>query len=184
MRPGVTYRINLWPLKGCASLSLLPAGTRSFAGARRLATRECGGYLTYTPGPNAGGVYSVLVQAVRGTGAPVRYHLEAAPAEADDQGPGLPIASGRTRAGTVSGRHVDVVDLYRFDVTKVSTVRVTSASRAPLRVQLTTVTGDVIAENGAGSVMRRTLKPATYLVAVTAPPRGGGAYTVSVLVRV
>jgi hypothetical protein len=51
-------------------------------------------------------------------------------------------------------------------------------------VQLTTVTGEVIAENGAGAVMRQTLKPATYLVAVTAPPRGGGAYTVSVLVCV
>jgi hypothetical protein len=51
-------------------------------------------------------------------------------------------------------------------------------------VQLTTVTRDVIAEAGTGAVMRQTLKPATYLVAVTASPRGGGAYTVSVLVRV
>jgi hypothetical protein len=183
MQPGTTYRINLWPARGCVSLALLGPNIRSFSSVRRLAGAPCGGYLTYTPGPGGGGTYTLLVQAVQRTGDAVTYHVEAAAAGADDQGPGILVQSGSSRSGVVSSRHVDVVDLYRFDVARVSTVRVDSGSAAALGVELTTLTGESISKATAGSSIRETLKPGSYLVAISAPPRGGGRYTMSVLVR-
>jgi len=121
---------------------------------------------------------------VQRSGNAVAYHLEAAAAGADDQGPGVAIESGKAQSGAVSGRHVDVVDIYRFDVTRLSTVRVDSGSSSPLDVELTTVTGDPIAKVTSGTSIRQTLKAGSYLVTVTAPPRGGAHYTITALVRV
>ena len=53
MEPGITYRINLSPRKGCASIGVYPPATRSFGSSRRVIFRECGGYFTLTPRPGA-----------------------------------------------------------------------------------------------------------------------------------
>ncbi len=68
MEPGITYRINLSPRKGCVSIGVYPPATRSFGSGRRVVFRECGGYFTVTPGPDRGGTYSLLVSAPPGTG--------------------------------------------------------------------------------------------------------------------
>jgi Tol biopolymer transport system component len=183
MEPGITYRINLSPRKGCASIGVYPPGTRSFGSGRRLVSRECGGYFTVTPGPGRGGRYSLLVSAPRGTEAVVGYHLQAAAAQPDDQGPGVPLSSDARVSGSLSGTNIDVVDLYRFDVRKLSTVEAALTSSAGMDLALTRLDGTRIAETPPGSMLRETLKTGTYLLAVSASGRVGGSYTLALLVR-
>ncbi len=183
MERGVTYRINLSPRKGCASIGVYPPDTHSFSTSRRVAYHECGGYFTFTPGPNGGGTYSLLVSAQPGTQAIVAYHLQAAAAQPDDQGPGILLGSDATVSGSLSGIGVDVYDLYRFDVSRLSTVQVDLTSSVGLQLALTTLDGTRIADATPGSTLRKTLKQGTYLLAVTAPGRVGGKYTLALLVR-
>ena len=144
MEPGITYRINLSPRKVRVDRRL-PARDRSFGSGRRVVSRECGGYFTLTLGPGRGGTYSLLVSAPRGTEAVVGYHLQAAAAQPDDQGPGVPLSSDARVSGSLSGAGIDAVDLYRFDVGKLSTVRQPLASSAGIQLALTRLDGTRIA---------------------------------------
>lgn len=185
MAAGTTYRINLSLQRGCAAIVVFAPRTRSFSSGRRLATRSCGGYFTFTPGPDGGGVHTLLVTPTSAGGdAVVPYRLQVAPAGPDDQGPGVALVSGRQRTGALSGRGIDVVDLYRFDVDSLSTVRINFESRAGLELELTSVTGAELKRATPGVTLRETLKPGTYLVAVSAPGRVTGRYALTVLVRV
>jgi WD40 repeat protein len=184
MEPGITYRVNLSPRKGCVSIGVYPPATRSFGSGRRVVFRACGGYFTVTPGPDRGGTYSLLVSAPRGTEAVVGYHLRAAAAQPDDQGPGVPLSSDARVSGSLSGTSIDVVDLYRFDVSKRSTVQAALASSAGIQLALTRLDGRRIADATPGSTLRETLERGTYLLAVSAPGRIGGRYTLALLVRV
>ena len=183
MEAGVTYRINLSPRKGCASIGVYLPGISTFSASRRAAYRDCGGYFTFTPGPDGRGTYSLLVAAQPGTQAIVSYHLQAAPAEPDDQGPGILLGSDARVSGSLFASGIDVVDLYRFDVGKLSSVQVELTSSAGLSVALTGIDGAAIAQAEAGSVLSKTLTHGTYLLAVTAPHRVGGKYTLALLVR-
>jgi dipeptidyl aminopeptidase/acylaminoacyl peptidase len=183
MEPGITYRINLSARKGCASIAVYPPATRSFGSSRRVVSRECGGYFTFTPGPDGGGTYSLLVSAPAGTEAIVGYHLQTAAAQPDDQGPGILLSSDAKVAGAVSGRSIDVVDLYRFDVSKLSTVQAAITPATGIQLALTNLDGTRIADASPGSTLRKTLERGTYLLAVSAPGRSGGRYMLSLLVR-
>jgi Tol biopolymer transport system component len=184
MRAGVTYRINLSPRRACASIRVFPPRTRAFATGTAVAFRQCGGYFTYTPGPKRGGVYSLLVSAPAGSETIVNYHLQAAAAGVDDVGPGIHLAGhGERASGSLFASGIDVEDLYSFDVARRSAVRVDLRSTARLGLQLTTVEGEPVAEARAGALLRKTLVPGSYVLAVVAPPRVGGRYELSTLVR-
>ena len=183
MKRGVTYRVNLSPRSGCASIGVYRPGVRAFGTNGRVAFHQCGAYFTFTPGPDGGGTYSLLVAAQSDSQAIVAYHLQVAPAERDDQGPGILLSSDQKVSGSLFASGIDVVDLYRFDVSKRSAVRVELTSSAALSLALTRIDGDAIAEASAGSVLRRTLLHGTYLLAVKAPHRVGGRYTMALLVR-
>jgi hypothetical protein len=176
--------LNLSARSGCAALGLFAPGVRSFTGEKPLAERACGGYFTFTPGPNRGGTYSLRVSARPGTEAIVSYHLEVAPAGPDDEGPGLLLRDGERRTGALSGSGVDAVDLYRFDVPARSIVRLDFDSTARLSIALETLRGEAIARGAAGGDLAQTLAPGTYLAAVSAPPRASGSYAVRLRVRV
>jgi dipeptidyl aminopeptidase/acylaminoacyl peptidase len=184
MTAGVTYRFNLQPRGGCASAALYAPGTRAFAGARTLVYRACGGYFTYTPGPGRDGTYTVLVSARPGTEAIVAYRLGAAPAQPDDQGPGIAVENGADVSGSVSSRGLDVVDLYHFDVTDRSIVRIGLESGGRLSLALETLSGKTLDRAVGGSGLVETLAPGTYLIAVSAPARASGSYRLSLLERV
>jgi WD40-like Beta Propeller Repeat len=183
MKRGVTYRINLSPRKGCASIAVYRPGARAFGTDRRVAFHDCGGYFTFTPGPDGGGTYSLLVAAPSDTQAIVAYHLQVASAKPDDQGPGILLDSDQKVSGSLFATGIDVVDLYRFDVSKRSAVRVELTSSSALSLALTRLDGGAIAQASAGSVLRQTLPHGTYLLAVKAPHRVGGRYTMALLVR-
>jgi hypothetical protein len=183
MTAGVTYRVNLTPSHGCAGVALYGPGVRNFTVARPLMTESCGGYFTYTPGPNKNGTYTIRVTAQTNTDAIVSYRLQAAPAGPDDQGPGVPLADGQTRTGSVTGRGVDVVDLYRFQILHPSVVRIGLASGAALSLTLTSLSGSQLAATQAGTDLVKTFGAGTYLATVKAPGHVAGSYRLSLLVR-
>src|SRR5205085_4751770 len=130
MSPGVAYRINLAPARDkCVGLSVYRPGTHSFADTRPVHSLRCGGYLTLTPGPDAGGRYTFLVTASGTRAGAQRYHLAAGAAGEDDAAPGIPLANLQTRHGSLNARGLDVVDLYRFEVQTHSDVTVRLRTR-------------------------------------------------------
>ena len=132
MSAGHSYRINLsQPDGGCVSLALYPAGTRGdFDSATAVKRLRCGGYLLYTPRAGEGGRFSLYVSAQTGKRGPQPYRLDFAAAGADDTSPGLPLANYEKASGSLSAVTIDVVDLYRFSVTRRSDLKLTLRGHA------------------------------------------------------
>ena len=189
MKPGVTYRVNLVPLSdNCVSLALYRPGTRSFRDTGPFHYFGCGGYLLLTPRPEQGGRYSLLVAATGTRSVVERYRLQVALAGPDDTAPGIPIDNRQTRRGSLSGRGVDVVDLYRFSLRDKSDVRLRLSTRETRSFDLV-----LIRENGrrlecacgeSGSAeIELQLFPGRYYVAVRSRRFSGGRYSLSLLSR-
>ena len=189
LTPGKTYRINLASDRGrCLSLAMFGPGTSSFARARPIRVSGCGGYLAFTPGPDGGGRYSLLVRAEGNRGGMQRYRLQVARAGRDDVAPGLLIRDGQSRRGSLSGRSIDVLDLYRFDVTH--RTEVTARLHVPQRVDFDLV---LLSSEGASiaCACRRKgvqelwarLDEGTYFIVVRARDQTTGRYRVSLLIR-
>jgi hypothetical protein len=184
MRPGVEYRLNLSPARRrCVTLSLYAPGTRSFTAAAPLKVLHCGGYLTYTPGPGAGGRYGLLVTATDDQPGRERYHLQAAVAGPDDTAPGLTIRNLETRRGTISGTRIDVVDLYRFRVTGRSDVILTLAGPSAARLILIGENGRRLGTTDGPGQLSARLGPGRYFVVVRADSGAHGRYRLSLLER-
>ncbi|HET7854856.1 MAG TPA: hypothetical protein VFL41_00205, partial [Gaiellaceae bacterium] len=188
MRRGRTYRINLVArAEGCLRLVLYRPHTRSFGDASPLRSRSCGGYFTFTPGPDGGGLYSLLVMAREGRGE-VQYHLEVARAGPDDTSPGLPLRNLEQRAGGLSGGSIDVVDLYRFQVSTRSDVVIALAAGKRMQTDLA-----LLRDSGrqvrcacltrGGARMRLQLNRGRYFLVVRARESTGGRYRLRLIVR-
>jgi hypothetical protein len=188
MRPAQTYRINL--VTGgekCVALALYGPRLRSFASGGPLRSSACGGYLTFTPGPSGGGRYSLRVFA-RGERGQISYRLQVAKAGRDDTSPGVPLPNLQQRRGMLSGRSVDVIDLYRFQVGARSDVVLTLATGERMQTDLALLNDrgrDVrcscLASGGAR--MRLQLPRGRYFLAVRAREHTGGRYRLRLLVR-
>jgi len=189
MRPGTPYRINLAPPRNkCVALRIYRPGTRSFADAEPVHSFSCGGYVTITPGPDAGGRYALLVTAQGTRPGLERYHLAAGAAGPDDTAPGAPLGNRQTRRGSLNGRGLDVVDLYRFDVQTESdvTVRLRAPGSASFDLQVLGETGRRLgcACGASGSQELTTrLSPGHYFAVVHARRFTRGGYRLLLLVR-
>ena len=189
MRRGVTYRINL-AVRGeaCIDLDLYRPGTRSLVSGGPIRGAGCGGYITFTPGPDGGGRYVLVVSAQEGGAGPVGYHLQFARAGPDDTAPGLPMTNGELHRGSLFGRGIDVVDLYRFDVSTRSdvTLGLKAGGGAHFDVILMTDTGRTIrcgcGESG-GFRVRQRLGRGRYYALMRARQATGGRYGLLLLVR-
>lgn len=185
---GRTYRFNLTAQRDrCLRLALYSPGTRSFRDDEPLRDLFCGGYATFTPGPDGGGAYSLLVRADEDASGAQRYRLQMARATPDDTAPGVPIRSGSTRRGGVSVSSLDVIDLYRFDVGGRSDVslRLRAPKTTAFDVVLLTDRGRRLRCECSGAGDRRLriqTNPGRYYVAIRAR-RGGARYRLSLLVR-
>lgn len=178
MRPGRAYRINLAPAGGqCMRLSIYLPHTGSFEDGTPVRRLPCGGYTLYTPGPDAGGRYSLLVRA-GGARGPQRYHLQVAPASRDDTAPGLVLGNRAHRRGGLSGGRIDVVDLYRFDVGRRSNMDLRLDTGADFDLVLLNDRGHRIecACGSSGGTITQQLSRGRYFVAVRARGRSGGRY--------
>lgn len=186
---GRTYRLNLASAgTKCLSLSLFPPRTKSFSKTSPLRQADCGGYLVFTPGPDGGGRYSLLVEAEGSRAGVQPYRLGSAPAGADDTAPGLLIRNGERRRGTLAGTRIDLVDLYRFDVEHRSDVTIgfDGSRRLAFEIQLLSADGQRLGRasgEARGGKLRRQLDEGEYYFAVRALQQSTGRYTVGLLVR-
>ena len=170
--PGTTYRIA-FSSKACAALTIRNKGDvlRSF---------RCNGYTTFTPGPDARGMYVFEVTAPARPGT-TRYRLVVQPAGPDDVGVGRALANLTTVRGALAPGVGDVVDLYHFDVATLSDVRLRLEGRA-FSISLLTFGGARLA-SGEGEA-ERTLGPGHYVAAVRASfGQTGGSYRLSLVIR-
>lgn len=187
LRSGVSYRVNLGPRgERCIGLSLFGPGTTDFEDGSALRSLRCGGYFLFTPGPDAGGRYSLLVQSNDNKPGPQRYHLQVARAGPDDTIPGLRLR-GLTR-GSLRGGQVDAVDLYRFDILRRSNVdlRLNTRGDDDFDLQLLRQGGRPLecacGTEGDEQIDRR-LRRGRYYVAVRTAPGNAGRYGLRRVVR-
>jgi hypothetical protein len=186
---GTTYRLNLAAARErCISLSLFQPKTKSFSGTSPIRRAACGGYLVFTPGPDGGGRYSLLVEAEGSRAGMQPYRLDAAPAGADDTAPGVLLQNGERRRGALAGSHIDVVDLYRFDVEHRSDVTIgfDHSRGLAFEVQLLGADGQRLGRAGSetgGGKLRRQLDEGQYYFALRALHQSAGRYRVGLLVR-
>lgn len=168
LRTGVTYRLNLALAgRGCANVELYgpKAGDFDEPVADRIG---CSGYGLFTPGAGEGGRYSLLVTAPRGVRGIQRYHLQVGRALADDTSPGRFIRNFARVSGKVDGQRLDVIDLYRFDVTNRSQLTLAVTATDDLALSVRNDRGRVVAGDDGSGEIRRTLRPGRYYAAVGA----------------
>jgi hypothetical protein len=182
MRSGTSYRVNLAASgeEGCVALELYPPGTRDFEDASPVRRLRCGGYILFTPGAGEGGRYSMrAVAAPRRRGAQ-RYHLQAAPALSDDTAPGLFLGNYQRARGSLAGRGVDVVDLYRFDVVRRSDLKL-ALSGGDFELVLLTDRGHRIESTSSedGGDLSRRISPGRYFAAVRSSSGASGRYSLT-----
>ncbi len=162
MLEGRTYRLSL-RVGQCTALEVYGPGTNSFDGSP-VKTLDCGGYRLFTP--TDGGRHYLVVRAGRSRGVQP-YRLKVAPARRDDTTPGVFIGNNAKVRGKVNGG-IDARDLFRFDVTRRSTLTLSVTGGPSLR--LVRDNGQRI---GRGDFIDRTVSAGRYFVAV----QGEGKYT-------
>jgi hypothetical protein len=180
MRSGTSYRVNLAPSgEGvCVALELYAPGTRSFEDASPVKRLRCGGYILFTPGAGEGGRYSMRAVATPRRRGDQRYHLQAARALTDDTAPGLFLGNYQRARGSLQGRGVDVVDLYRFDVVRRSDLRLALAG-GEFELLLLSEKGHRIDSTESGDAVSRRVSPGRYFAAVRSTSGASGRYSLS-----
>jgi hypothetical protein len=152
-------------------------------GSKTLRQFTCRGYTTFTPGPDGGGRYAVEVRASGSVGRQ-NYRLQVVPAAADDLGVGLELSGGSIRRGRLSPTGVDVLDLYHFDVSRLSEVRLNLARGAGRSFSLALLTDSGRRIATGESALRRRLGRGRYVVAIQAPPgTSAGSYRLGLRLR-
>jgi hypothetical protein len=173
LRRGTTYRI---------AFSSSPCARATMHARGRVVRLTCRAHSAFTPGRDGGGRYVVEVQASSAS-ARQRYRLQIAAASADDVGVGRELSPG-SRRGSLSPSGIDVLDLYHFDVERLSEARLRLAQPSGRAFRLVVLT-DSGARMGAGAAtFRRRLGRGRYVVAVEGPVGSrGGRYRLSLRLR-
>jgi len=162
MREGRTMRLSL-RADQCTGLDVYAPGTSSFGGSAAKSL-SCGGYSLFTPTET--GRYYLVVRAGR-TRSKQPYRLQVATARRDDTTPGVFIGNNARVRGKVNGG-IDARDLYRFDVTRRSTLTLDLTGGPTMRL-----VRDDGGRIGRGDYIERTVPAGRYFVAV----QGEGRYT-------
>jgi hypothetical protein len=185
LHAGVSYMISLANRTkhgACPSAALFAPGTTSFEGGSALLRIECGGYQLFTPGPGQGGRYSIeITPRTRHTGVQ-RFHLEVAPAGADETAPGIALGNYGVASAHLNGEGVQVLRLYRLDVTSHSnlTLRLRAPRSAEFNLRLLNEEGGLIACQCGGSgaqKLQQKLTAGRYYVAVSARNGSAGSFS-------
>ena len=128
LRRGTMYRI---------AFNSQPCANATFRrGNVTLLHLGCGGYATFTPGPDGGGRYSLEVRA---TPRPEQqaYRLRVVAAAADDVGVGLELSPGSIQGDACHPAASTSVTSHHFDVERLSEVRLGLARAARRSFSLT-----------------------------------------------
>jgi hypothetical protein len=180
MRSGTSYRVNLTTSgeEGCVALELYPPGTRDFEDASPVKRLRCGGYVLFTPGAGEGGRYSMRAVAAPRRRGDQRYHLQSALALTDDTAPGLFLGNYQRARGSLQGRGVDTVDLYRFDVARRSDLKL-ALSGGDFELVLLSERGHRIDSTESGEAVSRRISPGRYFAAVRSTSGASGRYSLT-----
>jgi len=191
MTRGTTYRLNLTSSSkvGCIGYSIYRPGIPSFLHAEAVAHVPCGGYSQFTPGLDGGGLYSVLVTTDRSDPLDHAYRLEAGAAGVDDVAPGVKIDNGQFVTGSIFGRGLDVVDMYRFMVPReneLTTVELHQKANVGFDLLIVDETGqrmDAIRSGRGLQALRMHLPSGRYYAIVRSRAKSGGSYGLQLRVR-
>jgi hypothetical protein len=179
LRAGVRYRIAVaHPAAGC--VGAIVYGPRPRSGQAPAARVGCKGYALFTPRAGRDGRYAIVVHAASDVRGGQRYHLELAPALADDTAPGVFIENYARVRESLDGRGVDHVDLYRFDVTRRSVLFLHLRTRGAFDLVLLDAWGNVIrceCDGRGGRALHKGLHPGRFFVAVRSSDQSTAAYT-------
>jgi hypothetical protein len=192
MHAGVSYLISLAnETKGaCVSGALFAPGTSSFGeeegGEEQRGSVlgiHCGGYRLFTPGPGMGGRYSFDITPRLSHRGVQRFHLQVAPAGPAETAPGIALGNYVHAHGYLSGRSVQVLRLYRMEVTSHSnlTLRLTAPESASFKLQLRDEGGSIIecdCEGSGSQTVTHELQPGTYYAVVAVREDTAGAFTI------
>ncbi|MGA2452316.1 MAG: hypothetical protein ABSG93_02260 [Solirubrobacteraceae bacterium] len=191
LHSGVSYLISLAnETEGaCVSGALFAPGTSSFGNEEEeggstssLLRIECGGYRLFTPGPGKGGRYSFEITPRLSHRGIQRFHLQVAPAGPDETAPGQTLGNYAHAHGYLSGRSVQVLRLYRMEVTSHSnlTLKLSAPSSAEFKLQLRSQNGNVIecdCEGSGSQTLTHQLQPGTYYAVVAVRNGSSGGFT-------
>ena len=189
MARGTSYRINLATPSHCLDLDIYRPGTYAFRLAEPVRSSACGGYVVFTPGLDGGGLYSLVVRAEGATPAEYPYHLQSAAYELDDWAPGIELTSGEWAYGALDGRGVDLVDLYHFTVPRPHQLtRIDLEQKPSVGFDLVVLHEDggrvaCACDTQGRQVLRQSLAPGRYFVAVRSRHKAGGGYRLQVVTR-
>jgi len=189
MARGTTYRINLTTPAHCVALEIYRPGTYSFNLTKPVRSSACGGYVVFTPGLDGGGLYSLVVRASGTTSADYPYHLQSAAYELDDGAPGVELANGQWAKGSLDGRGIDLVDLYHFTVPRTNQLTKIDLEQKPdvgFDLMVLHEDGGRVAcacDTRGRQVLRQTLAPGRYFVAVRSRHKAAGDYRLQIVTR-
>jgi hypothetical protein len=184
LRAGVSYLINLANRTegACVSGGLFAPGTSSFEEDSPLLHIGCGGYRLFTPGPGEGGRYSFQITPRSSKSGVQRFRLEVAPASPAETAPGEALGNYAHAHGRLDGSGVQVLRLYRLDVTSHSnlTLRLSAPGSADFNLQLRNQNGNVIecscGESGS-QTLQHQLQPGRYYAVVSVRDATAGSFT-------
>jgi hypothetical protein len=186
LHAGVSYLLNLAnETRGaCVNGALFAPGTRSFEGASARLRVDCGGYRLFTPGPGKGGLYSFEVTPSSSFKGEQRFHLEVAPSNGAQSAPGVALENYGRASGRLEGTGIQVLRLYRMDVTSHSnlTLRLSAPASAEFNLQLRNQNGDVIecSCDGSGSQkLQHQLRKGRYYAVVSVRNHTSGNFTLT-----
>ena len=173
MQPGSTYRVAM-SSRPCVPMTLRQRGLT-------LRSMSCGGYSTFTPGPDGGGRYFLELIAPPGAGS-ASYRLQFAKAGPDDIGVGPELKNLATARGALAPAGVDVVDVFHFDVAERSDVRLRLGGASDYSLVLLTDSGFRLASSG--DQIRRQLERGRYVLAVRGEIGAAASrYTLGLVIR-
>jgi hypothetical protein len=188
MKSGHSYRVHLVSKQRCVHAALFPPGTSSFDDGDPVKRLGCNGYFLYTPGAGEGGRFGLQVRAQGAQRGGMPYHVQVAPAGPDDTAPGIELPNDTVMRGKLRGSGADVVDLYRFDVRRPSTLdlRLRTGSSHAFNLQLLSGRGHHIScacgDFGSQGI-RLEVKPGRFYAAVRSRSASDGSYRLSRLTR-
>lgn len=183
---GTTYKINLFkPNEGCMRLSIFEPGTHSF-NASPVASLSCAGYRLFTP--RITGLWSFLIVAAPSNRGRQFYGLHVAPATSKETAPGIFLPNLTPITDRLNGTRIDVVRLYRFNVTQRSDLQLDlmAASDALLNLQLLNDEGRSLQCNCGSTgqqTIRRQTSPGRYFVVVEAHSFGIAQFKLTLKLR-
>jgi hypothetical protein len=180
---GVSYRVNLVsPVDGCMHLAIFAPGTSSFEDDTPVGGLHCQGYRLFTP--RQSGRYSLLVRVAGDSPGAQRYHLQLAPATIAETAPGLPLLNDQRVGGALHGNRIEVLRLYRFDVTSTSNLELDlhAGSDNPFDLELLNSQGRVLQcecdSTGDQSLVTVT-HPGRYFAVVRARDFSSGPFSLT-----